>query len=248
MKKIILPFIIGAILITFSTKKAKAQEEVEISPLSVNCDIVNNFVWRGIMSSQTVNIQPAISYTTHDLLAGLWGTTDYLAKYKELDLFVSFSISGFTSTLTDYFWTNTKKYFDYKNSTTGHNIEIGLSYKNKNLPLTAYMGTMLYGEDKKYIYDSKETNLNKNNYSTYFELTYNLAVKGINLDIFMGGTPFTGFYGNDFAITNIGIKTTKEIKLSDKFSLPMFASFAFNPPIETFSLYSDLISNPLLLI
>jgi hypothetical protein len=40
----------------------------------------------------------------------------------------------------------------------------------------------------------------------------------------------TSFYGTDgFAITNLALKATKDIKVTNSFSIPVFAQVAANP-------------------
>ena len=209
--------------------------KIEESPLSVSGDIVSSFVWRGAVVSPTVNIQPSVSYTKNGFTFGAWGTADSLGSTSEIDIFMSYQINGFSITFTDYFWHPGEKYFDYSNVSSAHNMEIGLSYELQKFPLKIYGGTMVYGEDKKHIYDVSETDTIKNNYSTYLELSYTINMKkGKSLNIFAGATPFTGMYGNKFNIIYAGFTATKEIKFSDKYSLPLYATFALNPQNEKY--------------
>ena len=92
---------------------ANAQKEEE-KTFSVSADIVSAFVWRGATVSPTPNIQPTINYTTENFEIGFWGSTDLLGNYKEIDIYASYSIKGFSVTLTDYFWNPKKKYFDFE--------------------------------------------------------------------------------------------------------------------------------------
>ncbi len=64
--------------------------------------------------------------------------------------------------------------------------------------------------------------------STYFELVYSFSI----LDIFLGAGK--GFYTTDgkFNIVNLGISVSKNIKITEKFSLPVSASFITNPQAE----------------
>jgi hypothetical protein len=51
----------------------------------------------------------------------------------------------------------------------------------------------------------------------------------------IGAVPYaTSFYGdaNGFVVTNIGIKATKDIKVNDHFSIPIFAGITANPSTE----------------
>ncbi len=233
--KIFFLIAIIAISMTFTQKiKAQENEREEKSSFSVTGDIVSNYIWRGIAISPTLNFQPSISYTISNFTIGTWGSSNISGDFKEIDLFMSYSIKGFSISLTDFYMNTNKKYFNFKNETTGHALEIGLSYENKKIPFKILAGTLVYGEDKTIFYDPNETHLNKQNYSTYFELSYTFDLKQSKLNLFAGATPFTGIYGNDFAVVYTGFTASKEIKITDKFSLPLFTTFSFNPQVENY--------------
>ena len=176
----------------------------------------------------------SINYSKSNFEIGFWGSGDNLNYIRELDIYVSYSVKGFSLTLTDYYWNMEKGYFNYKNNTTAHVFELGLSYENENFPLQIYAGTMLYGNDRKIAYNIDETDAAKNNYSTYFELSYTFNFSQHALKIFAGATPFTGFYGTDFSVVFVGLTGSKEIEITEKFSLPVFATFAINPQTEEY--------------
>ncbi|MBN2663828.1 MAG: hypothetical protein JXR68_09285 [Bacteroidales bacterium] len=204
------------------------------SAFYVNADIVSNFVWRGAVASPTLNFQPMVTYSVGNFSVGTWGTTDIFGITKEIDIFLSYSIKGFCLNFTDYDWNTSTKYFDYNNATTGHDFELGLSYENEKFPLNIYGGTIFYGDDKKYMYNNTETDSLLNNYSTYLQLSYTFYIQKNNLDVFIGATPFTGMYGTDFAIIYTGLTAKREIKITNNFWLPIFATFAANPQSQDY--------------
>ncbi len=163
---------------------------------------------------------------------GTWGSIDFTGTYKELDLYLSYSLKGFTLTMTDYYWSGdwiVNNYFEYQNDSTGHYIEASLGYKGEKIPFSILVGTMIYGADKKF--EDPE----KNNYSTYIELGYSFAIQEYNLDLFLGVTPMDGLYGDGyggsdgFAVVNTGVTGSRTIKITDNFSLPVKASVIANP-------------------
>lgn len=224
--------ILISLLVIFSSN-IFAQDESEESPLTVSATFVSNYAWRGALASASPNIQPFVSYTVGGLYVGALGSTDFAGEYKEMDLFVGYSFGGFSATIYDYYW-STKKYFDYKNETTGHIYELELIFEPEAFPITLYGATMLYGEDKKYFWDATETDLNKNNYSTYFEIGYTFDVKGNSLYPFIGITPFTGFYGENFNVINSGLTFSRDIQITEKFCLPVSASTIINPQTQNY--------------
>jgi len=75
-------------------------------------------------------------------------------------------------------------------------------------------------------------------YSTYLELGYKTTIKGIDFNVFIGGTITnpdesngeSGYYGNTKpGFTNIGIKVSKAIPVTSKYSIPIQASLIANP-------------------
>jgi len=75
--------------------------------------------------------------------------------------------------------------------------------------------------------------------SKYLEFGYSAEIQGTSLDFFAGlaldnpktdkGEP-TGFYGQENAgLVNLGLTLSKEIQISDKYSLPVSASLITNP-------------------
>jgi len=213
---------------------ANAQKKESKSSFSLSADIVSVFVWRGVTVSPTPNIQPTINYTTGNFEIGFWGSTDLLGNYKEIDMYASYSIKGFSITLTDYFWNSTKRYFNLNNKSTGHLFELGMAYEFDKIPLQLYAATMLYGDDKMFAYNPAETDSIKCNYSTYIELNYTFSINKNDLNIFTAITPATGLYGNGFALIYTGFTAIRNIKITDSFSLPIFATFAMNPQTEDF--------------
>ena len=226
--------IISLLFITLGIINLSFAQDTEESPLSISGDIVSNFAWRGSLVSPTLNFQPTIDYSSNNFSFGLWGISNITGTFKEMDIYASYSINGFSAIITDYYWNTDKRYFNYKNSSTGHVIDVGLSYENENFPLNISVSTMLYGEDKKSFYDITETDTLLNNYSTYLQLSYTFEISENSLNIFAGASPFTGMYGKNFAVVFAGFTVSKEIKITDNFSLPIFATFAVNPQTEDF--------------
>lgn len=222
------------VVMVFFVGNISAQELEKTSSISISGDLVSTFVWRGAIASPTLNFQPALSFSKNNFEFGLWGSADNLGKFKEIDVFVTYSIKGLSVTFTDYFWNQKVRYFNYDNKSTGHNFELGISYENENFPLRFYAGTMIYGEDKKYLYDLSETDLSKSNFSTYLELSYSLKMVENDFNLFVAATPFSGMYGKGFSMVYAGITASKKIKISEKFALPLSVTFAANPQSEDF--------------
>lgn len=208
-----------AVLTFMATVAVKAQ-------FSVGTDIVSNYVWRGVEqdlthSNGTPNIQPSLTFTAGGLTVGAWGSYGMLGTVKEVDVYATYAISDLLSvTVTDYNWNFSQSYFAY-GSGTDHVLEGSVNYAGvEAFPLSASFNTMFYGADKKS--DGSQA------YSTYFELGYPISD---NAKVFLGGSVNESLnYGTTgFGITNVGLKLSKSIVISDKFSLPVYGVLGVNP-------------------
>jgi len=205
-----------------ATMNVKAQ-------FATGADIVSSYVWRGIPQDLTVtgnptlaspNIQPFVSFTTGGLTLGSWASSSFLGNIKEVDLYATYAFSSaFAVTLTDYNYNfaSKPKYFDYS-ANTGHVFEGTVAYTGAKF--SASLNTMFAGADKKVNGD--------NALSTYFELGYQFNPLA---KLFVGGVlGESQTYGTTgFGFTNIGLKVTKSIVITDKFSLPVYGIVGVNP-------------------
>ena len=126
--------------------------------------------------------------------------------------------------MTDY-WFNTgldpeNRYFKYDAHGTNHVFEANIGYDFGFLQ--AY--TNFAGNDGA----NKD---GKRAYSTYLEATVPFKLATVDWTATAGAVPFaTDFYGTTgFAVTNLSLKATKEIKVTDSFSIPVFGQIVGNP-------------------
>ena len=216
--------------------KVNAQTSEPTAQFKVTADLVSHYVWRGSMAtgSPTPNFQPTLAFTKGGFEIGVWGSTDFVGSYKEVDPYISLTSGQLKFTVTDYNWNFDKaNYFNYKNSETGHRFEGTVGFTGpETLPISVTWNTLFYGLDK------KSTDSTKQAYSTYIELGYS---KG-DVNFFFGFTPWSGYYNNygvttfdpiarkkTFSIVNIGASVTKALKITEKFSLPLKTTLVINP-------------------
>jgi hypothetical protein len=189
-------------------------------------DFVSRYVWRGLDYGNSFSIQPSLVLSSGDFEAGLWGSYPFTASgygAEEIDLYLSYSLGDFSVLVTDYYFpTAGGKYGNYSDDSTGaHTIEVGLSYGGSEsfpISLSGYMN----------VYNDED-------YTVYFEVGYSTEVEDVALDFFVGGTPGGdgGYYTTTkFNLINIGITASKDIKITDDFSLPIYSSYILNPYIE----------------
>lgn len=181
--------------------------------------------------------QPTLGFGIGNFSVTAWGSTNFGGGNKELDLTLAYKLgeAGPTLTVADLWWEGegAYKYFNFKSHETGHHFEAGLSYTLpvEKFPLSVAWYTMFAGKDKK-LNDSGEL---KQNYSSYLELNYPFSVKNVDLNVTCGAVPYKAesiYTNSGFAVTNIALKGMTEIKINDKFSLPIFAQAIWNPCVE----------------
>jgi hypothetical protein len=220
----------------FIANPLKAQTGEALSHFKVTADLVSHYVWRGSMAtgSPTPNFQPTLAFAKGNFEIGIWGSTDFVGSYKEIDTYVTYTAGHIKFLLTDYDWNFSQaNYFNFKNSETGHRFEGTFGFTGSDaFPVSITWNTMFYGLDKKSDESTKQA------FSTYIELGYSKGVASL----FFGFTPWSGYYNNNgttnfdtgaskktFSIVNIGASITKALKITDTFSLPLKATLVVNP-------------------
>ncbi len=201
---------------------ANAQDnEVETT---VSADVVSSYVWRG-MDCGSAAIQPTLGIAYKGLSLTAWGSYGLVDTNdaKEFDLTLAYTTGGFNIGITDY-WFNTPeaRYFLYDAHKTSHVFEANVGYDFGAASIQWF--TNFAGND----------GLNKDGkraYSSYLELSAPFKLASADWSATIGAVPYaTSSYGTSgFAVTNVALKATKDIKITDSFSIPVFAQVAANP-------------------
>ena len=219
MKKIVL----GLMLLCGATA-IEAQNEVETT---ICGDVVSSYIWRG-QDLGHVSLQPTLGIGYKGLSLTAWGSVGLTdpADTKEFDLTLAYSIGGFNIGVTDY-WFNAgldpeNRYFKYDAHGTNHVFEANIGYDFGFASLQWF--TNFAGND----------GVNKDGkraYSSYMEVVVPFKLSAIEWTATAGAVPYaTDFYGTTgFAVTNLALKATKDIKVTDSFSIPIFGQVVANP-------------------
>ncbi len=209
---------------------------------SLGADFVSSYIWRGSILAGT-SIQPTMGFGIGGFSIGAWGSVDIADNgFKEVDLTASYSMGNFTIGLFDY-WVGGEgayNYFDYSDS-AAHSLDVNLLYTFDAFPLMLGWSTIVAGNDM-YVKNNGEL---KRAFSTYVEASYVFRVKEITLETAVGAslwnssTLYTGYekdgrwHGTDgFAVVNTALKASKDIKITDRYSLTLFGQLIFNPAKE----------------
>ena len=192
-----------------------AQDKVEAS---VGADLVSGYIWRG-QNLGGISVQPSLGISYKGLSLGAWGSVGVESKdAKEFDLTLGYSIGGFSVSITDYWFDKTS---------TAHVFEAQVGYDFGPLAVNWY--TNFAGAD-----GVKENG--KRAYSSYLALSAPFKLGGLDWTVDLGMVPWeTTFYNgytSGFCVTDISLGASKEIKITDSFSVPTFAKVTVNPRTE----------------
>ena len=203
---------------------AAAQDKIEST---VQADIVSQYVWRG-QDLGDVSLQPTLGLSYKGLSLTAWGSIGLSdpTDTKEFDLTLAYNIGGLNIGVTDYWFNTNDRYFCYEAHGTSHVFEANIGYDFG--PVAVQWYTNFAGND----------GLGKSGrraYSSYFELSAPFSLAGCQWTGTVGAVPYaTDFYkeADGFAVTNVTLKATKDIRVTKSFALPLFAAVTANPSTE----------------
>lgn len=191
-----------------------------------------------------VAFQPYLSYAFTDKLSvGVWATTNFsnaADAYNEFDWNIAYQVSLVVKVmLSEYYWPATKNnsdwerssYFDYsEGSAQSLDLSVLLDFSEKGVPLDFQWNTFIGGGDYKYDDNGNASRA----FSSYAEIGYTYSLEKIGVDFrpFVGAAVINGgYYGADasgksgFSFSNVGVNVAKELKITEKFSLPVFVRY-----------------------
>lgn len=213
------------------------QEKPSDFSANFTLDVVSRYYFRGLLFSPTPNLQADVSVAWKGLCLGSWSSLGIGERYAEIDWYLSYTLGPVTLVLNDYFAENednilnrnvlpVTKYFDWNKDSTFHQLELNLIVDGpENFPLRFFASTFVFGADKKE--DGKGQC-----FSTYLELLYPFRLLNHDFQVWVGGTPFKGFYYTSAHFTNIGFSVTHDLNITPTFKIPLTGTFAINPSVQ----------------
>lgn len=205
---------------------ATAQEGEKVETV-IAADVVNQYIWRGV-DAGNVSLQPTLGVAYTGLSLTAWGSVGLTesSDTKEFDFTLGYTTGGLNVGITDYWFSVGQdpdaRYFKYDAHGTNHVFEAFVGYDFGVVSAQWY--TNFAGND----------GVNKDGkraYSSYFEVNAPFRLATCEWTATLGAVPYaTTTYGTTgFAITNVGLKAVKDIKVTDTFSVPIFAGVTGNP-------------------
>lgn len=171
-------------------------------------DIYSSYVWRGTKFGSGPAFQPAIEFSAGNLVTGAWGSVNTSTdEAAEFDLYAGYTFTtgertSVAVTLTDYYFPGTNW-----TEPDAHFIEPMLSLSFGHISLT---GAYMMNQGKGDIY-----------------LEAGLSAGPVSL--FLGGGDGAYTPDGNFNLCNLGLSTSKVVKMTDFFSFPVSGSVIFNP-------------------
>ena len=178
-------------------------------------DIVSSYVWRGTQFGSGAHIQPYMELGSGNLTGGVWGSfpTSANGGGNELDLWVSYDFGPLALTVTNYtFPGEGGAYANGEGLFNGDYTELAAS-------------TSIMGVDLSAGYFTKVEAL-------YVELGFSTGA--VDIAIGYGDDQGTAWYADGASgIVNMSFSGSKDISITENYSLPVFGSFVLNPEAET---------------
>jgi len=215
-------------VITLSTNSVKAQD--------FGADVVSSYVWRGTQFGAGPAVQPWFTLPTisENLELGIWGSfplTEGLNTANdpsgdptfgyptyELDLYASYDFGPIALTVTNY---------TFPGVTGAYEEDAGL-FEDDGLEVSASASVGPLGLTVGYFTEAG---------ALYVEA--GATVAGIDIAVGFGSdddNESSDFYvaGEDESgLVNISFGGSKEVKITEDYSLPLFGSFIYNPTSES---------------
>ena len=209
---------IGLIVMQLLSSNASAfSQDAFGSKFSIGSDFYSSYIWRGTKYGSGPAVQPSMKYSADWLTVGAWGSFDF-SDFQEADLYLSFTLpAGISLGITDYYYPGLE-YNDYSEASGSHAFELNAGFTAGGFNLTAnYIinkagGAGSLGGDK------------------YFQAGYSFKFFNIFLGAGDGWHTYDPESEEDkFAVCNLGIGTSRIIKVTDTFNIPVAGQLIFNP-------------------
>jgi len=216
MKKTLLFLTSMLLMLTLAAPNAKAQE------WSTGIDIYSSYIWRGSKFGNGPAFQPSVEFNTGGFSIGGWGSiSSGTDEGLEMDLYAGYTFDlnenstlGFT--LTDYYFGGDWTDFKYV-----HNLEPSITLELGDFSL---MGAYMFLKGTEETPTVKGQDFAEDG-DVYFEAGY--SFKAVSLTLGAGDGQYTD--DGDFNVCNISVGTSKDVKITDTYTLPVSGAVVLNP-------------------
>ena len=187
--------------------------------------IQSRHIWRGEKLGTAPAIEPSVTFSANRLSFNIWASVTTNNSYSEIDLIPAWQFSYFQLTLLDYY--NPKlgqenHYLNLQEERSRHSLE--LTFDNFSVDKQRFkwmLGTFLLGD--------KNEETGNSFYSTYLEFKYPFTLLDIDIEPYVGLTPFHGLYATKFNVVNIGVSFVKSVSITQNLSVPLSITLISKP-------------------
>jgi hypothetical protein len=206
---------LGVLMLVLASIPGYTQESESKLSFNPSLDIYTNYIFRGTRYGQGPSLQPDLNVTYKGFTAGVWGAFD-VSGYAETDPYISYTFPfGLSIGLTDYYFQQTPL-FDFSGSDGSHALEINLGFVYKNIGLQAnYVINEAGGPG-----------------STGGDMYFHGSYYFPSFEVFAGAGDGWHTSDGNFNLCNLGIGTTRQLTITDKFSIPLTGQVIVNPERE----------------
>jgi hypothetical protein len=254
MKRVILIIIFMLTASIASAQETVSDTSKEEKKWDINLDIASRYIWRGqswggnypvaqLYGNYTVNDKLSVGFwTTHNFKKEYYDVNGASKGYQELDLILNYAVTDFlTVSLQDYYWPSTDKqegvsnnFFNFGNDgSQSIDLQLLFDFSEKGVPMWFTLSTLVAGNDFRYKDDSDVKG--KQNFTTYLEVGYSIeAPLGLSVSPVIGAVinNKAGYYAYaDYdrpSFVNLGCKVSKDIKLSESVTMPIWLNYTYN--------------------
>lgn len=212
--------IISLLFLTFAVS---AFSQFTISEAEIT--LQSRHIWRGTRLGTAPMLEPSVTVSNKNFSFNVWAAKTLNNSYSEVDLIPSYQIGELTLSLLDYYVPEIggdNSFLNFKEGESCHTLEFAIdNYSGEKSKLKWMVGTFFAGD--------KNEETGKTFFSTYVEFKYPFSFLKLEVEPFVGLTPFKGYYADKFAFVNSGLVLSKEVKLSSKLVCPLNLTYTFNP-------------------
>lgn len=199
-------FIVSLIFCFTPTQEVKSQD--------FGADVVSSYVWRGSQFGTGPHVQPWMELGAGGFSGGIWGSfgLNSDSSGNELDLWASYDFGPLALTVTNYSFPGGDGKYPSDSGVFDGDIEVSGSASLGPIDLTVGYFTDLE--------------------SLYIEAGFSAGPIDIALGYGSDGDGTTTYAGGDSGLVNLSVGGSKDIKITDDYSLPVFGSFIYNADAE----------------
>jgi Bacterial protein of unknown function (Gcw_chp) len=203
------------------------------SKWNVNFEVslTSRFIWRGLELGEYPSIQPNVTFSKGNFFTGIWASHSLapaetpkgnITGYKEVIPYIGYGFktgnnSKFTLMVLEHYNPNAGDFFKFENAKMTNRVEVRTLF---NAGKFDFFGCADVVNDP------------SDNTSVYLEFGYTVDMPNdIKVRPLVSVVPTKSYYTTDGKanFTQIGFITSKDLKISDKFSLPVKVDMIYNP-------------------